>query len=98
MYKDKDKQKQYNRERMQRIRQGNTNGGNTEQGNTSEGITLTESEYPPILRALVDPIKREKLERITQELKARHVAGSVRYGIDGPTFDSIGDLLDCVTL
>ena len=55
-----------------------------------------ESEYPAIVQALTDPIKRKRLESITRELKSRHVADCVRYGIDGPTIDIVGELLDCV--
>jgi len=55
-----------------------------------------ESEYPEIVQALTDPIKRKRLESITRELKSRRVADCVRYGIDGPTFDVVGELLDCV--
>ena len=55
-----------------------------------------ESDYPAIVQALTDPIKRKKLESITRELKSRRVADCMRYGIAGPTFDIVGDLLDCV--
>jgi hypothetical protein len=57
-----------------------------------------QSEYPAIVQALTDPIKRKKLESITSELKSRRVADCMRYGIEGPTFDIVGDLLDCVKL
>jgi len=55
-----------------------------------------ESDYPAIVQALTDPIKRKRLESITRELKSRRVADCMRYGIAGPTFDIVGDLLDCV--
>ena len=59
-------------------------------------VDKKESDYPAIVQALTDPIKRKKLESITSELKSRRVADCMRYGIAGPTFDIVGDLLDCV--
>lgn len=56
----------------------------------NEGIT----QYPAIIRALVDPIKRQKLEKITQSLKDFNQEKNVRYGVNGPTFDIVGDLLE----
>lgn len=55
-----------------------------------------ESDYPAIVQALTDPIKRKRLESITRELKSQRVADCMRYGIAGPTFDIVGELLDCV--
>lgn len=91
MYKDLKAQKKASNEAVKRYR-------DKKKGITGQGITLKESEYPAILRAICDPIKREKLERITRELKAHGVSESVRYGIDGPTFDQVGELLDCVKI
>jgi len=59
-------------------------------------VDRKESDYPAIVQALTDPIKRKRLESITRELKSRRVADCMRYGIAGPTFDIVGDLLDCV--
>ena len=55
-----------------------------------------ESDYPEIVQALTDPNNRKRHESITRELKSQRVADCMRYGIAGPTFDIVGDLLDCV--
>ena len=84
-YKDKTKQKEAMRKAVDKHRQGITS-----QGITKEGIT----EYPAILEALVDPIKRAKLKRIHESLRTRGLLGEVRYGVYGPTFDIVGELLE----
>ena len=63
--------------------------GVTESGVTKEGVT----EYPAVIEALVDPVKRAKLEKIY------HSSHNVeaRYGLWGPTFDIIGELLEVTT-
>ena len=53
-----------------------------------------ESDYPAVVNAVVN--NRDKMEAITTELKAHNVSDIVRYGIDGPTFDVVGEILDCV--
>ena len=83
MYKDKEAQKETNRLANKRYRERK---GITEEGITQEGITV---EYPAIIIALADPVKREKLERITQSLKSHNVLEGVRYGIGGPTFTTV---------
>ena len=57
-------------------------------------VEKKESEYPAVVQAVVN--NREKMEAITMELKAHHVSDIVRYGIEGPTFDVVGEILDCV--
>ena len=47
-----------------------------------------------ILHALVDPGKRRKLEKICQSLKEHNVLSEVRYGVTGPTFDIVAELLE----
>ena len=62
------------------------------------GITKEEkgiTRYPALIMALADPIKREKIERILAALK-RHSSinlSNIWYGIYGPTFKSIDNLL-----
>lgn len=52
-------------------------------------------EVPPaIVRAITDPKRRSKVERISQELNSRGLGRDVRYGIDGPTFDVVKELLE----
>ena len=53
-----------------------------------------ESEYPAVVNAVVT--HRDRMENITRELNSHKLAGSVRYGVGGPTFDVVGDILDCV--
>ena len=67
--------------------------GVTKSGVTEEGVT----EYPAVIEALVDPVKRAKLERIYHSLASRNVETQVRYGLWGPTFDIIGELLEVTT-
>jgi len=89
MYKDKEKQKEATAERVRRYR-------NKQKGVTSEGVTQQGVTYPAILRALVDPIKRQKLEKIYQSLKEFKQAENVYYGCgkDSVPFDVVGDLLE----
>lgn len=63
---------------------------NKEEGLTGEGLT----QYPAILHALTDPGRRHKLERICQSLKEHNVLSEVRYGVSGPTFDVVAELLE----
>ena len=79
--------KDYQKEYM-RLRRSNT--GLTKEGSNGVGLT----EYPAIVRAITDPIKRKKLERISQELNSRGLGKDVRYGIGGPTFDIVAKLLE----
>ncbi len=61
----------------------------------NNSVTLDSVTYHPILDALVDPVKRDKLERISQELKNHHVSELVSYGCRKPIpFDVVGDLLE----
>lgn len=59
-----------------------------------ERVSTPDNHYPAIVYALCDPEKREKLERICIELK-RHNVLEVRYGLWGPTFDVVGELIEC---
>ena len=60
------------------------------QGAQPEGA----QNYPAILHSLTDPEKRKKLEKITQSLKEFKQEKNVRYGVNGPTFDIVGELLE----
>ena len=61
-YKDKEKQKEAVKRAVDKHRKGITLEGITEQGIT---------EYPAIVHALCDPVKRAKLEKIYEELIIR---------------------------
>ena len=86
-YKDKEKQKAAVKRAVDKHRKGITSEGITEQGIT---------QYPAILLALTDPIKRRKLEKITESLKAHNQLKNVYYGYPdkGIPFDLVGDLLE----
>lgn len=94
-FKDKEKQKKANRNRMKIVRQGNTLGntnGNTLSGNTGQGNT----EVPAIVRAIADPERRKKLERVCQSLKDFNQLENVYYGhpYKGISFTVVSELLE----
>ena len=55
------------------------------------------SQYPALLYALADPIKRAKLRRICESLKNHGVLQDVNYGIGGPTFNEVSEYLAVLT-
>lgn len=63
-------------------------------GSQEEGSQVKGSQYPAVVLALLDPDKRKKLEKIHRSLKDHGVLREVRYGIDGPTFDVVGEMLE----
>jgi len=82
--------------------------GVTKEGVTKSGVTGSKgvtgltgltglTEYPAVIEALVDPVKRAKLEKIYHSLASHDVEAQVRYGLWGPTFDIIGELLEVTT-
>ena len=48
---------------------------------------------PALLNALVDKVKRQKLEAICMALDRRDLGGEVRFGIGGVTFNEVEELL-----
>ena len=52
----------------------------------------TKGEPAGLVSALADPVRREKIERITNSLKNHGVLEGVRYGIGGPTFKTINEV------
>ena len=137
-YKDKEKQKEYNKERMRVARQGNTEQGSTGQGLTriefiQEELRIRDKEGKVLNEYFIDEIEaaagkfkdrdpryerayryhqwkkgeeiapaiayalvydRTKLEKIHQSLKDFNVAKEVRLGVNGLTFDVVGELLE----
>lgn len=94
MYKDKQKQKESNKLANQRYRKKVLPRPKV----SRKGITDIEGITPlhPILEALIDPVKRAKLEAIYQSLKAHHVTEQISYGIPRAVrFDVVGELLEC---
>ena len=81
MYKDKEKRKQVSKESMRKKREGLTRGVNIH----------------PLIYALADPVKREKLKAICASLKAHHVSELVSYGCRQPvSFDKVSEYCDCL--
>lgn len=68
-YKDKEKQKEavLQAVRRNRVLQNNE---------PTEGIT----KYPAIVYALIDPIKRDKMQKICDSLESRGLLDAVHYG------------------
>ena len=88
-YKDLKKSREAHRDLMRKKR-GVTSGV------TNEGVTGLGVTYPAILRALVDPDKRAKLEKVYQSLSDFKQAENVYYGCgrNSVPFDMVGDLLE----
>ena len=113
-YKDKVLQREAVKKAVQKHRVLHTNKeGITEQGVTLEGVTklgITEgdnkegltlegiTQYHPILEYLVDPIKRDKLERICHSLRQHDVLQGVYFGCRQPlSFDIVEGLLQATS-
>ena len=89
-YKDLKKSREAHRDLMRKKR--GVTSGVTNEGVTGLGVT----EYPAVLRALVGPVKRAKLEKIYQSLRDFKQAENVYYGCgrNSVPFDMVGDLLE----
>ena len=88
-YKDKVLQKEAVRKAVAKRRV--LQSGITSEGITEEGIT----EYHPILNALIDPVKRQKLQAICDSLGKRNLLSKVYYGTRQPVdFDMVNELLE----
>ena len=59
-------------------------------------VTPSVNHYPPLLYALADPVKRKKLVAICASLEHRGLLKEVRYGVYGPGFDVITEVLTAV--
>jgi len=106
MPQSKEVHKEYMRRRREGSQEGSQNGGSQE---GSQDVTLIYNEedvtvspesvtqYPAILYALADPEKRIKLEKICQSLKDHHVLKEVRYGVAGPSMDTVAEFLTAFT-
>ena len=97
-YKDKGKQRDYDRERMRKARQGRTE--RVEQSGVEH--TVTDRRVVHLAEALIDPVKKAGLIQLSNALnrKVTGVEGKrvnlnsmVRYGVSGFTFDKIKELL-----
>ncbi len=61
-----------------------------------ENVTQDVTQCPAIIHALTDPLKRRKLERITESLRNFNQLANVYYGCgkDSVPFDRVGELLE----
>ena len=80
MYKDKVKQREAAKLAMRRYR--------------AKGITQGITDTPSIVEALVNPKKRLMLEFISYDLNRKGLRRKVKYGIGGPDFEVISELLE----
>ena len=77
------------KDRMKRYR-------NKKRNESPNSVTVDVTQYPPILYALVDPVKREKLEDICLSLKEFRQEKNVYLGCGKHSmpFDMVGDYLE----
>ncbi len=89
------------REAMKRKREGSQEEGS--QGRVHLKKVILESvavkdvtQYHPILEAIIDPVKRKKLEAICMALKRRNLQSLVYYGCGAysVSFDMVEEILD----
>ena len=98
-YKDKVLQREAVKKAVHKYRVLHTNKlgiteGVNKEGLTEQGIT----QYHPILEYLVDPIKRDKLERICHSLRQHNVLQEVYFGCRQPlSFDIVEGLLQATS-
>lgn len=85
MPQSKERKAQYQKERRG-LQRGTSNEG------TSLGGT---SDYPPIIHAITDPVKRKKLEAICESLDNHKLLSKVYYGAGAHSVDfgTVSDLL-----
>lgn len=91
--------KEVHKEYMRKLR-GSQKGSRID-GSLDKGSQINDKRglrgYPAIVYALADPIKRKKLERVSQSLKMHKQDSNVYYGypgLGGVPFDVVGDLLE----
>ena len=67
----------------------------TKEGYDAKGMT----QYPALLYALADPIKRAKLRRVCEELSRHNQLSNVYYGCGDTSvpFDAVRDYLAVLT-
>ena len=102
-YKDKGKQRDYDRERMRKVRQGRTEWveqSGVEQTRVEQ--TVTDHRVLHLAEALIDPVKKARLIQLSNALNKKvtgiegkrvNLNSMVLYGIFGCTFDKIKELL-----
>ncbi len=86
--------KEQTRLRVQRYR--DKQNSVTDVTQSPDNVTQDVTQYPAYLYALADIEMRAKLRLIRDSLKTHGVLREVRYGVSGPTFDVISELLEVV--
>ncbi len=66
-------------------------------GTENTGFSFYKRKYPALVYAVADQDKRKRLTRVCEELKSRHLLTEVTYGMGGPRFDVVQDVLECLT-
>lgn len=82
MYKDKDRQKEATKERVRRYR---------ERKSVTPNVTPILGGIRPVM---VDTEKASKLLLICRSLERHNLLKEVRYGVEGPTFHDIKEVLE----
>ena len=79
------------REAMKRRREGSQ-----AEGSLTKVHTNIVTQYHPVLEAIIDPVKRKKLEAVCLALRRRNLGSKVYYGYGAysVSFDMVEELLD----
>ena len=80
--------------RMQRYRNKNRNITVDSVTKDDKALRPDVTQYPAIVHALVDPIKREKLIRVCCSLKSAGQLENVKYGVLGISMGYVSDLIE----
>ena len=90
------KEREQVRQRVKRYRERQKAGESVT--NAVRNVTLDVTQYHPILEYLVDPVKRDKLERICHSLRQHNQLGEVYFGCRQPlSFDVVEGLLQATS-
>ena len=90
------KEREQVRQRVKRYRERQKAGESVT--NAVRNVTLDVTQYHPILEYLVDPVKRDKLERICHSLRQHNQLGEVYFGCRQPlSFDVVESLLQATS-
>jgi len=81
--------KEVHKEYMRNRRKGSQEGSQV-----AQPVVLPGGLTPALLDALTDKSKRHGLELIHQSLKDFNQTDGVRYGVNGPTFADVGEMLE----
>ena len=99
---DKEKQREQARLRKQRqrdiLKRDTVTNVTQSVTKATNNVTLDVTQYPdnmkPLLCALGDPVKRDKLRAICESLSSKDLLKHVRYGCYGVTMHTVSELLE----